>query len=206
MTQRYEYDIKKEIEDLLINYRNRVIRSTTDYQIVTIGRLQIENLNWKWKPSTDRLSMKTVLEYTPYDYRSPAPYDKFHGSFKVIKYGVSCRKNALTLGSYTPLWEPGTDKDEQAEIMAQEMYKMEIIGSRKCENGIEITPESPLWNTIDLLSTTARSTFRTLLGEKVKSLEAKHVQIDAEKLLNDGVPVTSEIVAILRILNTQIAM
>ena len=200
----YNYDINKEVQNLLANYKNRAIRVSTDYQIVTIGRLQIENLDWKWQPSTDRLTMKTVLEYTPYDWRSPAPYDKFHGAFRVTKYGVSCRKNDLTLDSYTPLWEPGTDKKEQAEIMAQEMVRIQKEGSRKCENGIEITPESPLWNTIDLLSTTARNTFRTLLSEKVKSLKAKNVQIDGEKLLNDGVRVTPDIIKIVRNLSAQL--
>lgn len=194
--------INKEIQNLLANYKNRAIRTSTDYQIVTIGRLQIENLNWKWEPAwSDQLN--TYMMWDPYDWMSPPPYDKFNGNFKVIKYGLSCRKNDLTIGSYTPLWEIGTDKKKQCEIMAKEMHEMEMCGSRKCVKGIEIVPESPLWNTVDTLATRSRNTFRTLLAEKVKDLESRHVQYDAERVLDDGVNVTPEILALVRQLGTQ---
>ena len=204
MTQGYEYNIKKEIADLFVNYRNRAIRSTTDYQILTIGRVQIENLDWRW--FENGVQLRSLMMYDPYDcmFRHGI-HGNGKGNFNVIKYGLSYREKPLTLASYTPLWKPGTKPEEQAKIMWTEMQKMMENGSRKCENGIEIVPDSQLWNTVDTLATRARNTFRTSLGRKVQDLESRGIRYDAEKVWNMGVPVTSEIVTILGALNRQMA-
>ncbi len=202
MTQRYEYDIKKEIKDLLINYRNRVIRSTTDYNLITIGRVQIENLDWDW--FENGVQLRSLLMFDPYDcmFRHGIHGDGT-GTFKVTKYGLSYREKPLTLASYKPLWKPGTPPQQQAKIMAQEMIRMLKCGSKKCENGIEIVYESPLWNTVDTLATKARNTFRTGLGQKLQDLESRGIKYDGERVWDGGVPVTPEIVAVLRILNNK---
>jgi len=199
----YNYDINKEVQNLLVNYPNRVIRVSTDYQIVTIGRLQIENLNWKWEPEwSDQIGV--YLKWDPWDWMSAKPFNQYRGNFKVTKYGLSYRKNPLTVTSYTPLWEPGTKPETQVEIMAKEMCRMQKEGARKCENGIEIIPESPLWNTVDTLTTKARNTFRTTLGQKVQDLESRGIKYDGERLLNDGVRVTPDIIKIVRNLSAQL--
>jgi len=197
-------DIQKEIQDLSVNYKNRVIRMSTDYQVVTIGRLQIENLDWKWEPAwSDKLGV--YMEFDPYDWMSASPIDSHRGNFVVTKYGLSYREKPLTLGAYKPLYGWDAKPDEIARIMGQEMGRMKKEGAKKCENGIEIVPESPSWNTVDRLATRARNTFRTLLGEKVKCLEAGHVQYNVEKIWNDGIGVTRDIVALAKQLGVQIA-
>lgn len=204
MTQGYEYNIKKEIADLFVNYRNRAIRATVDWNVVTIGRIQIENLDWRWLE--DGLQLNSIMKFDPYDcmFRHGI-HGNGKGNFNVIKYGLSYREKPLTLASYTPLWKMGTKPEEQAKIMAQEMIRMQKEGARKCENGIEIVPESPLWNTVDTLATKARNTFRTSLLHKVQDLESRGIRYDAEKVWNMGAPVTSEIVMILGALNRQMA-
>ena len=203
MTQNYEYVIKREIQNLILNYPNRVIRSTTDWNVITIGRLQIENLDWCWHPSG--LSLKSLIMYDPYDWMfRHALNGDGSGNFVVSKYGLSYREKPLTLASYKPLWKPGTDPEQQAKIMACEMVRMQKEGAKKCENGIEIVPESPLWNTVHTLTNKSRNTFRTLLGQKVQELEAKHVSYDSEKVWDAGVRVTPEIATILKTLSNQI--
>lgn len=203
MTQKYEYNIKQEIQNLVLNYPKRVIRVSTDYNIITIGRLQIENLDWRWQPEGST-QLTTYLMWDPYDWMSSAPVNNFRGNFVVTKYGLSYREKPLTVASYTPLWEPGTKPEQQARIMAQEMLRMQKEGAKKCENGIEIVPESPLWETVHSLSTTSRDTFRTLLGKKVRDLEERGVEYDGEKVLDAGVRVTAEIAALVKKLGNQI--
>ena len=204
MPEKYEYDIKKEIQNFLLNYRNRVIRSSTDYNALTIGRLQIENLDWRWQyEMSDQI--KTYLEWDPWDWMSVCPIDFTRGNFVVTKYGLSYREKPLTLESYKPLWKLGTKPDQQAEIMAKEMVRMQKEGARKCENGIEVAKDSPLWNIVDALATKGRNTFRTSLGEKVKDLESRHVPYDDEKVWNAGVPVTVDILYLVRSLNNQMS-
>ncbi len=203
MAQTPEYNIKQEMQNLILNYPNRVIRAATDWNVITIGRIQIENLNWRWQPEVSK-ELKTHLEWDPWDWMSVSPI-KGTGNFVVTKYGLSYREKPLTLASHTPLWNTDTKPEQQAKIMAQEMIRMEKEGARKCENGIEIIPDTPLWDTVDLLSTTARNTFRTLLGQKVQDLEAKHIQYDAEKVWDAGVRVTPEIAAIIRKLQNQMS-
>ncbi|MBQ6736622.1 MAG: N-6 DNA methylase [Alphaproteobacteria bacterium] len=99
----------------------------------------------------------------------------------------------------------GTKPEEQAKIMWTEMQKMAKNGSKKCENGIEIVPESPLWNTVDTLATKARNTFRTGLGQKVQDLESRGVKYDGEKVWDGGVPVTLEIANVLKSLSAQMS-
>lgn len=203
MAQTHEYNIKQEMQNLILNYPNRVIRAATDWNVITIGRIQIENLNWRWQPEVSK-QLKTHLEWDPWDWMSVSPF-KGTGNFVVTKYGLSYREKPLTLASHTPLWNTDTKPEQQAKIMAQEMIRMEKEGAKKCENGIEIIPDTPLWDTVDLLSTTARNTFRTLLGQKVQDLEAKHIQYDAEKVWDAGVCVTPEIAAIIRKLQNQMS-
>ncbi len=203
MTQKDKNDIIQEIKNLVLNYYKRVIRVSTDYNIITIGRLQIENLNWEWRPEGSK-QLSTYLMWDPYDWMSPAPFNKFVGNFVVTKYGLSYREKPLTFASYTPLWEPETPKEQQAQIMAKEITRMQKEGAKKCENGIEVIPESPLWDTVHSLSTTARNTFRTLLGQKVQDLEARGIKYDGEKVLDAGVQVTSEIAALVKKLGNQI--
>ena len=204
MTQDYKLQINREIQNLVLNYPNRAIRSTTDYNVVTVGRLQIENLDWRWQPEGSK-QLKTYLEWDPFDWMSPAPFNKFSGNFVVTKYGLSYREKPLTLASYTPLWTPGIKPEEQAKIMWTEMQKMAKDGSKKCENGIEIVPESPLWNTVDTLATKVRNTFRTGLGQKVQDLESRGVKYDGEKVWDGGVPVTLEIANVLKSLSAQMS-
>ena len=204
MAQTHEHNIKQEMQNLILNYPNRVIRAATDWNVITIGRIQIENLNWEWQPEmSDQLN--TYLEWDPWDWMSPAPLNKHRGNFVVTKYGLSYREKPLTLASHTPLWNTETKPKEQAEIMAREMIRMQKEGARKCENGIEIIPETPLWATVDSLSTKARNTFRTLLGRKVHDLEIRRISYDAEKVWDAGVRVTPEIAAIIKQLLTQMS-
>ncbi len=203
MAQTHEYNIKQEMQNLVLNYPNRVIRAATDWNVITIGRIQIENLDWRWQPEVSK-ELKTHLEWDPWDWMSVSPI-KGTGNFVVTKYGLSYREKPLTLASHTPLWNTDTKPEQQAKIMAQEMYRMEKEGAKKCENGIEIIPDTPLWNTVDLLSTTARNTFRKLLGQKVQDLEARRVQYDAEKVWDAGVRVTPEIATIIRKLQNQMS-
>lgn len=203
MAQTPEYNIKQEMQNLILNYPNRVIRAATDWNVITIGRIQIENLDWRWQPEVSK-ELKTHLEWDPWDWMSVSPI-KGTGNFVVTKYGLSYREKPLTLASHTPLWNTDTKPEQQAKIMAQEMHRMEKEGAKKCENGIEIIPDTPLWDTVDLLSTTARNTFRTLLGQKVQDLEARRVQYDAEKVWDAGVRVTPEIAAIIRKLQNQMS-
>ena len=204
MAQTPEYNIKQEMQNLILNYPNRVIRAATDWNVITIGRIQIENLDWRW--FENGVQLRSLMMFDPFDwmFRSGIHGDGT-GTFKVTKYGLSYREKPLTLASHTPLWNTDAKPEQQAQIMAQEMYRMEKEGARKCENGIEIVPETPLWNTVDSLSTKARNTFRTLLGQKVQELEARHVQYDAEKVWDAGVRVTPEIVAIIRQLQNQMS-
>ena len=199
-----QYDIGNEVQNLLLNYPNRVIRASTDYQILTIGRLQLENLDWKFEPEYSK-DVKVYLQWDPWDWASPKPFDNSKGKFKVTKYGLSYRPKPLLLGTYKPLWEPGTAPEIQSQIMLQEMYRIKEHGAKHNENVMEIVPESPLWNTVDTLAIKARSAFRTNLSQKAKDLESRGIQCDGENLLNDGVRVTPEIAAILRQLNYQIA-
>lgn len=203
MAQTPEYNIKQEMQNLVLNYPNRVIRAATDWNVITIGRIQIENLDWRWQPEVSK-ELKTHLEWDPWDWMSVSPI-KGTGNFVVTKYGLSYREKPLTLASHTPLWNTDTKPEQQAKIMAQEMYRMKKEGAKKCENGIEIIPDTPLWDTVDLLSTTARNTFRKLLGQKVQDLEARRVQYDAEKVWDAGVRVTPEIAAIIRKLQNQMS-
>lgn len=203
MAQTPEYNIKQEMQNLILNYPNRVIRAATDWNVITIGRIQIENLDWRWQPEVSK-ELKTYLEWDPWDWMSVSPI-KGTGNFVVTKYGLSYREKPLTLASHTPLWEPDTKPEQQAQIMAQEMYRMGKEGAKKCENGIEIIPDTPLWDTVDLLSTTARNTFRKLLGQKVQDLEAKHIQYDAEKVWDAGIRVTPEIATIIKQLQSQMS-
>lgn len=191
MNQKCEYNICHEIIDLLMNYNKRAIRSTTDYQIVTIGRVQIENLDWRWV--VEDLDLRSVLHHDPFDWMFRNLGDGT-GSFQITKYGLGYREKPLTVASYKPLWAPGTPPDEQMKIMNQEMQKMQKYGTKKCENGIEVGPESPLWTSVHYLSTQARNTFRNSLGQKVKELEAKGISYNAEKLWDAGAPVTKDIV------------
>lgn len=199
----YSYDINKEVQNLLVNYPNCVIRVSTDYLVVTIGRVQIENLDWEWQPEMSK-QINTYLMWDPFDWMSVSPVNPYRGNFKVKKYGISYREKPLTVASYTPMWPVGTDKNEQAKIMYQEMLKMAEQGSRKCENGIEIVPKSPLWDTVDTLAIKARDTFRTTLGQKVQDLESSGIKYNGEKLLNDGVRVTPDIITIVRNLSAQL--
>ncbi|MBP5485821.1 MAG: hypothetical protein J6Y07_03900 [Alphaproteobacteria bacterium] len=203
MTQKYGYNIKQEIQNLVLNYPKRVIRVSTDYNTITIGRLQIENLNWEWQYEMSN-QLSTYLMWDPYDCMSPAPFNKFRGNFVVTKYGLSYREKPLTFASYTPLWKPGTPKEQQAKIMAEEMTRMQKEGAKKCENGIEIVSESPLWDVVNSLSIKARDTFIKLLGQKVKDLEARGIKYDDEKVLDDGVRVTPEIAELVKKLGNQI--
>lgn len=193
MTQ--EYNIKQELQNLYLNYPNRVIRASTDFMIMTIGRLQIENLDWEWQYDTSRVRMKTVLEYAPHDWRSPAPYDKFHGGFVVTKYGLSYRKKPLTIASYKPLWEPGTDIQTQVNIMYEKECQMKEQGAKKCEDGIEIIFGSPLWDTMHSLQTTAIDTFKKLMCEKTEMFN--------EAVWDGGVRVTPEIANLVKQLYNQ---
>ena len=203
MTQNYEYDIKREIQNLILNYPNRVIRSTTDWNIITVGRLQIENLNWKWQHEmSDDLSV--YMKFDPYYWRFNYLGNPHRGNFVVTKYGLSYRKEPLTIASYKPLYGLDAKPDEITRIMGQEMVRMQKEGAKKCENGIEIVPESPLWYTVDALANKSRNSFRTLLGQKVRDLEKRHVQYNSAKVWNEGVHVTPEIVTILKTLSNQI--
>ena len=204
MAQTPEYNIKQEMQNLILNYPNRVIRAATDWNVITIGRIQIENLDWRWQPEGSK-QLNTYLMWDPHDWMSPAPFNKCRGNFVVTKYGLSYREKPLTLASHTPLWNTDAKPEQQAQIMAQEMIRMEKEGARKCENGIEIVPNTPLWDTVDLLSTKTRNTFRTLLGQKVQDLEARHVQYDAEKVWDAGVRVTPEVAAIMKQLLNQMS-
>ena len=203
MTQDYRHDIQKEIQSLILNYPNHVIRSTTDWNVITVGRLQIENLDWKWQPEWSK-QLNVYMEFDPYDWMSASPINPYRGNFVVTKYGLSCREKPLTLASYKPLYGFEAKPDEMARIMGQEMVRMQKEGAKKCENGIEIVPESPLFDTVNRLANKSRNTFRTLLGQKAQDLEVKHVSYDSEKVWDAGVRVTPEIVAILRTLSDQI--
>ena len=165
--------------------------------------MQIENLDWCW--FENGVQLRALMLYDPYDcmLRHNAHGDGT-GIFKVTKYGLSCREKPLTLASHKPLWPLGTKPEDQAKIMWTEMRKMMENGSKKCENGIEIVPESPLWKTVDTLATKARNTFRTDLGKKVQDLESRGVEYDAEKVWDAGVPVNIEVSSLLRTLYTQI--
>ena len=149
--------------------------------------------------------LNTYLMWDPWDWMSVSPINPHRGNFVVTKYGLSYREKPLTLASYKPLYGLEAKPEEIARIMGQEMIRMQKEGARKCENGIEIVPESPLWKTVDILATKARNTFRTSMGEKVKDLDARHVSYDGEKLWDAGVRCTAEIAAIVKILGTQIA-
>ena len=196
MVQIIEQDIKNQTQDILLNYLKRVIRMTTDYQIVTIGNLQIENLDWRWKPEVST-QINTHLMYALGDHRCPSIWGN-KGKFAVTKYGLSYRQTPLTLASHKPLWNPGTDKEEQARIMWQESKRMEKYGTKKCKDGIEIIPDTQMWHAVDSLSKKARDVFRKSLIEKVQDLEAKKIPYDSEKLWDAGVPVPAELLDVLR--------
>ncbi len=142
MAQDYKQEISREIQNLVLNYPMRAIRSSTDWLILTIGFLQIEKLDWQWQPDTSRVRLNTVLEYDPYHYKSPAPWNKFKGEFKTTKYGLSVREKHLTVASYEPLFEQNTNLQEQSNIMWTEAERMKKSGARTCNNGIEIALES----------------------------------------------------------------
>lgn len=185
-------NVAAQLQDLVANYQNRVIRSSTDYTILTIGNLQIENLDWIWEGKGVELS--SVLMFDPYDWMFRYNLDgNGDGIFKVTKYGLT---NEVSLDSYTPLWKPGTDPYNQAKTMWREMKKMEENGSRQCKNGIEITKKSPLWNVVDSLANQGRNTFRTLLMEKVKS----GIQTDGKKLWDAGVEITPDVLQLVQTL------
>lgn len=169
---------------------------TTDYQIVTIGNLQIENLDWRWKPEVST-QINTHLMYALGDHRCPSIWGN-KGKFAVTKYGLSYRQTPLTLASYKPLWDVGTDKEEQARIMWQESKRMKKYGTKKCKDGIEIIPDTQMWHAVDSLSKKARDVFRKSLIEKVQDLEAKKIPYDSEKLWDAGVPVPAELLDVLR--------
>lgn len=192
-------NVKNSVQDLMQNSQNRVIRVSPDYCIVTLGNLQIENLDWRWVP--DNLQLKTVLEFDPFDWMSVNPFSG-DGRFQITKYGLL---GNVSIDNYKPLWKLGASDKAQVAIMWNEMEKMMKNGSRKCENGIEIVRESPLWGTVDTLATKARNSFRTQLSEKINRMNEKKQPINGEKLWNDGVPVTSEILAFVKILSNQMS-
>lgn len=201
MTQTYDINninnITKEIQNVLDDYdykkRPIYVRMSVDYQIITIDRLQIENLDWEWEPDRSK-QITTYLEWNPFDCRSVATFDGCRGSFKTTKYGLSCRQKPLTLSSYTPLWKLGTCPEEQIKIMTKEMSRMRTNGAKKCENGIEITPELWfLWTPVESLVNITRNTFRSILYRKVQDKEAHYIPRDTKNMLNNGVLVTSEI-------------
>ena len=195
--------IADEAKNLTLNYPKRLIRCTTDYRILTIGRIQIEILNWYWQPKMSN-QFETYLRWDPYDAMTVKPYDPNAGCFKPSKYGVSYREKPLTLATQNPLWEPGTTPDDQVRIMWEEMERMKKEGARTCENGLEITMESPLWGNVDLLSTTAQKIFRKSLIEKIETLKKAGTKYDGEKLWDAGVPVTFQLVRIINDLYIQL--
>lgn len=198
-----ERKIAAEAQNLILNYPKRLIHCSTDYRIVTIGRIQIENLDWYWQPKMST-QITTYLQWDPYDAMSPKPFNLNAGDFVPSKYGVSYREKPLTLATQKPLWKIGTPKEEQERIMTEEMKRMKKEGTRTCENGLEITPESPLWETVDSLSIATLDTFRKSLIEKIESLERAGVKYDDDKLWDSGVPVPFSLVKIINDLRNQL--
>lgn len=186
-----------QIQDLIQNYQNRTLRVSPDWNVVALGNLQIENLDWRWV-FEDGQAM-SVLLYNPFDCRF-----KYlpKGNFEVTKYGLS---NKVSIDTYKPLWKLGTSDKVQASIMQSEMQKMQKNGPRKSQNGIEIIPGSPLWNTVDTLATKARNGFKIQLAKKLQDLNAQGEKVDGEKLWNAGVPVCADVIGVLRRLGIQLS-
>ena len=189
--------VKNSVQDLMQNSEDRVIRVSPDYCIVTLGNLQIENLDWRWV--CDDAQLMSILMHNPFDCRF-----KYlpKGNFHVTKYGLS---GNVSIDNYKPLWKLGTADKAQAAIMWNEMEKMKKNGSKKCENGMEIDCKSMLWGTVDTLATKARNSFRTQLSEKIYRMNEKNQDIDGAKLWNAGVPVTPEILAFVKILSNKVS-
>ncbi|MBO7066391.1 MAG: hypothetical protein J6W40_02080 [Alphaproteobacteria bacterium] len=198
-----ERKIADEARNLILNYPLRLIHCATDYRIVTIGRLQIENLDWYLQPEMSR-QVTTYLQWDPYDAMSPKPFNLNAGKFKPSKYGLSYREKPLTVATQNPLWKIGTPRKDQDRIMMEEMNRMKKEGARTCKDGLEITPTSPLWKTVDLLSTNALNTFRKSIIENIKSLEKDGTKYNDEELWDAGVPVTFSLVKIINDLYMQL--
>lgn len=186
-------NIATKIQDLIKNHERHVIHSSTDYNIITIGDLQIEALDWRW---VSDLQLSAVLNFTPHDWRFKHNLDD-EGRFKITKYGLT---DKISLGSYSPLWPLGAKPEIQAKIMWQEMEKMQEHGAMSCKDGLEILPQSPIWNLVDGLTTKSRNAFREQLSKKFQEMMACGIRdVDGVKLWNDfGARITPEILDIVK--------
>lgn len=190
--------LSKQIQDVLEPPKKHLVRMSHDFILITIGDFQMENLDWKFVYPD--LHLNTVLEYNPHDWRSRTMPQE--GVFQVTKYGLSGKSS---LRSYSPLWQLGTPAQKQSEIMFDEMEKMKKNGAKKCESGVEITEENPLWDTIDSLATKCRQSFMYQLKQRAIKLGDAGIKYDVETLWNSGVNITPDIIILLHALKYQIS-
>ena len=199
MTQNYELDIKNQIQTILADSAKHFIRLSQDWNVVNIGDLQIQNLNFGL--FHNNLQLSEILTFDPFDSWSVLQGDGTY-TFRVTKYGLSAKS---TLDSYKPLWKLGAASTEQAIRLWKKIEETEKNGAPKFENGIEIIPETPLWNTVDTLATKARQSFKTQLIEKLNHIQGKNQYVDGEQLWNAGVPVTLDVANVLKSLSAQMS-
>lgn len=193
-----ESQITYQVRDLLSHYNDRVIRVTTDWQMVLVGNLRIQSLDWRWFV-TRPISIGQVIHYDPWDWLHKDLNSE--GVFRPIKYELSGYDSLNLYKSYSPLWEIGTEPNEQIRIMRDQEQKMKEHGSQKCKNGIVIAPESPLWDSVDLLATVSRNSFREQMGLMVHTLNEKGVKFNDEELWNAGTPILPKVYGLVQKLN-----
>ena len=183
--------IKKRIKDVVLNYGNYSVQFSTDYALITMGDLQLENLDWRWVPNN--MSVETVLKFDPNWWKFNRNLEK--GSFHSIKYGLSGEN---TMSQYVPLYKLGTPYEQQLSILETEAKKMIQNGARFCKNGIEIIPEQKsLWRLTDSLAKKCRKAFVYQQNEIIENNEKHHIEYDNEALWKAGAKITPEILDIL---------
>ena len=198
MNSQHVEKIHKRIRDVVRNYEDYSVQLSTDYSLITMGDLQLENLDWRWVPN--RMSVETVLKFDPNWWRFNRNLK--NGFFHAIKYGLSGEN---TMSQYVPLYKLGTPYEQQLSILETEAEKMIQNGARVCKNGIEIIPEQKsLWRLTDSLAKECRNAFVFQQNEIIEHNEKHHIEYDNDVLWKSGAKITPEILDVLEDLYKEI--
>ena len=200
-----DYDSKKQkliklIDDLIENRAKYRIHMSSDRLITTVGNLQIEKLDWRWVDTTPQQDIH-VMKFDPYDNKLNHLFPVKKGYFQVVKYGLSGEN---TLGSYNPLYKWNTPQQEQMKIAMQEMEKMQENGARSSKNGIEITGDSLLWDTVESLSHQCDKKFLETVASMAERKESKGVNYNADELCDGGVTIDHNVFDVIIKLKNQL--
>lgn len=180
-------NITKQIFDVVCNHEKYSVQLSVDWNLIAIGNLQIENLDWRWIPND--MSIETVLLHDPYWWRFNRNLKE--GFFQTIKYGLSGKN---TIKQYVPLYKFGIPYEQQLSILEKEMKKMMQNGPRTCETGIEIIPEqTSLWRSINSLAKNCRGAFVSQQNRIIEHNNKQLIKYDDEELFKSGAKITPKI-------------